>query len=167
MDKRLLTLILILFLLFTGLVVTTFFQMGKPIKNLFAKSIEITENQYLTSDTVSVLNLNTNTKKVLDLSTEIILSFRGINKIKTPRDVKLIKKLILQKKELYIIVNDTIGVGKNFKSTFPVYFMDTLNLPFNSKKLLYPYTIELRENRIVKIILGDLRKMFKNEKKKN
>lgn len=159
----------IILFIFLGLIAVaffvtlTYFQMGKPLKNLFDRADNIIENQILIDSTFTLLNLNTFEENKVDLNNDIILSFRHIKNLNLIEEKKITDKLKQQNKIFYIIINDTLGIKRNIESSLPLYFADTINFPLKEKKLLYPYTVVIKNKKIKRIILGDFNKLFEDE----
>lgn len=138
----------------------TYKQMSKPIGELFSRYDQITGDQHLLDTTITLLNLNTNKKKVVDLNKKVTLSFRGVYNKTGYDDEDIIKEFISKKKELYIIVNDTIELSKILKKSLQLYYININDLPFKHKKLLYPYTIVVDNKKILRIDTDNLKNMI-------
>lgn len=140
--------------------------MKGSIGNIFITAEKITENQILTDTVFNVFDISSGERKVIKLTDEeIILAFKSVKGVDFSKDLNFINKNA-KFKNIYVIINDSIGFNKSYKKLekqFPIYYCDTSTLPFNNKKLLYPYSVLIKRGEISKISLGNVYKLLKEE----
>lgn len=153
----------LLLLYFLIKVITTYFKISPFINNLFETGNRIENNQQMIDSVLVLHNLfqNENTTINFEKDKKILLHFWSIKDKKYLSEIPWIEKN--RSKNLFVILNDNIGETKLFVNennfSFPVYYCDTISLPFKYRKLIYPYTIEIVGDSILSSFIGNINRL--------
>lgn len=155
--------LLLMYFIISGVVM--YFKISPFLNNLFETADRIERKQQLT-DSVLILDdlvQNKTTTIKFKKSEKVLLHFWSTKDKKYLTEISWIEKN--NSKNLYVIVNDnikeaTLFINKN-RFSFPVYYCDTILLPFKYKKLIYPYTVEIVDDSVLSSFIGNIKRINK------
>ncbi len=147
-------------------IVTTYLKMSPFLNNLFEIGNKLENNQQLIDSTLVLTDVvsGNKLKVVLKNNKRVILRFWSIYDNASPKEITWVEENIT-KESLFVIVNDSLDKAqlfvKNKQFSFPIYYCDTLTLPFKHKNLIYPYSVVIMGDSITKSSLGNFNQIFK------
>lgn len=140
--------------------------MSGPLGNIFSTADNITTNQSLIKPHFTLINLRVGNEKEIFFNEKdsLLLIFKDLNDDFT-EDISFFDKN--KSKSFFLILNDSTNFKKHnlfLSNKMPVYYCDTSNLPFKYKKILRPYSVLVKDGKIIKTSLGGIKMILENEK---